>query len=1276
MGDNYKKQPRFAKKQFVIIDKSVVGGYFNIARVNFYKTIVHIFASVGIKGTYGEEKIGLVLDALYKNMAGKATELTKEQSEWSRNLKLKNDQMVKMQKLLFKHFPILGPIMADVASFNVYKNKKSNVVNDEELMRGVNLVDCIQVISTMAVCLSECRNFYTHYNPYNPAEDLLAQYKRQEKVARWLDKVFVASRRLDKKRNNITTSEMEFLTGIDHYFQQKKIDEDGNVVPVKDKDGQIKTNRYGRVMYEMQFVEHDTYYFKIIGERTIPVGDAEPKVTRFALSDFGIIYFCSIFLSKTYTKLLVEQTNLFENSPFEGFENDIVREMLCIYRMRTPKGKQLNSKDDTTTLAMDMLNELRKCPMELYDVLSREGQQFFEDKVVHENDHTPDVSKRLRATDRFPYLVMRYIDIKELFKRIRFQVKLGNYRFNFYNKICVDGSVEVRSLQKEINGYGRLQEVEKMRVEKYGDMLQQSEEVPTKLEHEDLHLDLKQFVEDTTESSPYITDYKASYVIHSNRVGLFWEDSQIPKEQKYFMGKSMYLPDLKVKEEGKASVTMPAPKAMLSVFDMPAMMFYQYLLENTSLSGNEFPKTEEIIIKKYDSLKSFFKNVSEGIIKPYEDKEAFCRALTELCLDINEVPKELVDYLSSKQNDESSQERLARLAELQIKQRLERMIRRRDHYEEDRKMVGNKDNKYGKDSYVDVRHGKLAQFLAESLVNWLSHDAEGRSKLTGLNYSKMQAFLATYGVMTSLPEMIDMLKSAKLIECDNPHPFMQNVLDKNPQNIETLYLAYINAEIEFLESFFDKNEKGDITGIKKPIDYARLPFIHHERKRWSARSDDFYKQLAARYLIVKDEKMNIEKEASIWLPDGLFTPYIYRLLRKAYADNKDLMKKIGGEPDEYNASHLIHIFFETVLGDQSQPFYISYSNDKATGKEVTNKFSRNYNLFNILNNNKVGNALKPVYLSTNQINNRLTKKSIDVSGNPVPILDKDGNPMKDENGKPLYLKKIEKEINKFVAGMQKRDRGNHKTLWEAKDAMRVKLHHCIRDIKNNERAIRRYRTQDMILFLLAKKMLSDIISSQNRHSDDNLFMLSKVCSDGFLSQTLRFEYPVKVDNHEIKVVQENMSLKNYGEFYRFINDDRLITLLKQLNEVDEVGHSELLGEFAIYDQRRAEVFSAMQTLEKLAFEAFEPDLTNPQSDNFRYNDVPRRNNFRSLISLFSSIQGDHLDDVACNRLIEIRNAFCHNTFNIGLDKVSKELPNITNHIIGEIDRMLKEAKIR
>ena len=1270
MKKNNQKQPRTAKEQFEIKDKSAIGSYFNVARVNFYKTIINIFAVVGIKGTYGEEKIERVLDALYKKLAGKENELTEEQASWSRNLRLKNNQMTKMQKLLFRHMPVLGPIMADVASYKVYKNKKSNVVNDEELMRGVTLVDCLEVLSIMAACLTDCRNFYTHYNPYNTDCELVNQYKKQEKVARWLDKVFVASRRIDKKRNSITTNEMEFLTGIDHYYSQRKKDENNNDIPVTDDNGRIKKDkRTGATLYEMEFIERGNYYFKISGERMIPSNDNEAKTSHPALSDFGIIYFCALFLSKTYTKLLTEQVGLFAEgrSPFRGGENDIIREMLSIYRIRTPKGKRLDSKDDATTLAMDILNELRKCPMELYDVLSREGQQFFEDKVLRENEHTPEVSKRLRATDRFPYLVMRYLDLQEtIFNRIRFQIQLGNYRFKFYKKDCVDGSEEVRSWQKEINGYGRIQEIEEARKTKYADMLQQSEEVPTKLEYEDLHLDLTQFKEDTTESMPYITNHKASYVIHNNRVGLFWEESQEPNKQKFFEGKGMYLPDLTV-VNGKANVLMPAPKAMLSVYDMPALMFYQYLLENTKQTATGFPKTEEIIIKKYDSLRSFFQKVSDGEIKPYDNRKALREALAAMGLSINEIPDKLVDYLSSKKNTENSQDRLVRLATKQLEQRLERLIHRRDHYKDDRKMVGSKDNKYGKDSYADVRHGKLAQFISESIVSWLNAKSEGIKKLTGLNYSKLQAFLATYGISSSFNDLQEMLQSAKLIGQENSHPFLQNVLNHRPQNIEIFYLKYLDEEIKYLRSFFNKDQRGNVTDIKRPIAFAKLPFLHHERQRWQARNEEYYKKLAARYLTVDG------KDASIILPDGLFTSYILKLLCQAYSDNEALQIHIADEDISNNASYLINSFFESVLSDHSQPFYLTYKRDQ-TGKEEPNKFARSYNLFNILNNVKVRNSLQPVYLTTNEINYRLTAKVLDEDDEPMEIIGKKGKPIRDVQGNILYQKAIEEEIRDFVNQMQYRDRGNHKTLDEAKEAMLVKLHHCIREVKNNERTIRRYKIQDMILFLLAKHLLSTVISTQNAQGDDNLFMLSKVCSEKFLRQTVRFEYPVKVDDHEIKVVQDNMSLKNYGEFYRFLNDDRLLSLLKQLKNVSKVGHSELMGEFTIYDRRRTEIFKAMQQLEEMAFDAFKADLSNPESANFRYNGVPRRNNFRSLLALFTNADGYQLDDVACNRLIEIRNAFCHNTFKIELTGIKKELPTITNQLIAEMDRLIKEAK--
>ena len=458
MNNRNKKQPQL----FKIDDKSVVGSYLNVARANFYKTMLHIFASVGIKGIYDEEKIMHVLDALFKILSGKVTELTREQNDWSKHLRLRNEQMVKMQQLLFRHLPMLGPIMADIASYKVYKNKKSNVINDDELMRGVSLVECMEVVSLMAACLSDCRNYYTHFNPYNSNEELVKQYKRQEKVAGWLEKVFVASRRIDKKRNCITASEMEFLTGTDHYFQKKKIDEEGKPVIKKNKNGEpIINKRTGEYIYEMTFIERDEYYFKISGTKTVP-GTNNHSDKIVVLSDFGVIYFCSLFLSKTHIKLLVEQTKLFADgkSPFTEKENNIVREMLGIYRIRTPKGRRLDSKDSKTLLAMDMINELRKCPMQLYDVLSLEGKAFFEDKVVHENEQTQDVSKRLRYTDRFPHLVMRYIDQNELFRRIRFQVRLGHFRFNFYDKVSIDGKDDVRAWQKEINGYGRLQEIE------------------------------------------------------------------------------------------------------------------------------------------------------------------------------------------------------------------------------------------------------------------------------------------------------------------------------------------------------------------------------------------------------------------------------------------------------------------------------------------------------------------------------------------------------------------------------------------------------------------------------------------------------------------------------------------------------------------------------------------------------------------------------------------------------------------------------------------------
>ena len=121
---------------------------------------------------------------------------------------------------LFKHFPVLGPMMADVADHKAFLNKKKSKVQTEDeafvQLKGVSLSDCLEMIHLMAITLTECRNFYTHKSPYNTPSQLASQYQHQEEIAKKLDKVVVASRRILKDREGLSINEVEFLTGIDH----------------------------------------------------------------------------------------------------------------------------------------------------------------------------------------------------------------------------------------------------------------------------------------------------------------------------------------------------------------------------------------------------------------------------------------------------------------------------------------------------------------------------------------------------------------------------------------------------------------------------------------------------------------------------------------------------------------------------------------------------------------------------------------------------------------------------------------------------------------------------------------------------------------------------------------------------------------------------------------------------------------------------------------------------------------------------------------------------
>jgi len=223
----------------------------------------------------------------------------------------------------------------------------------------------------------------------------------------------------------------------------------------------------------------------------------------------------------------------------------------------------------------------------------------------------------------------------------------------------------------------------------------------------------------------------------------------------------------------------------------------------------------------------------------------------------------------------------------------------------------------------------------------------------------------------------------------------------------------------------------------------------------------------------------------------------------------------------------------------------------------------------------------------------------------------------------------------------------------------------------------------MVLFLLAKEMFANIICEQGNEVNSKQMRLSKVCNQSFLRQTLTFRVPVAVGEKTIYVEQENMSLKNYGEFYRFLTDDRLMSLLENIVETlkpNEDGdlvirHTDLMGELAAYDQYRSTIFKLIQKIEDLIIKN-NAVLNNPDAEDFwAREDLPKRNNFASLLELINQLNNVALTDDERKLLIAIRNAFSHNSYNIdfSLIKDVKHLPEVAKGILQHLESILGVA---
>ncbi|MDO4800854.1 MAG: hypothetical protein Q4A15_01685, partial [Prevotellaceae bacterium] len=266
---------------------------------------------------------------------------------------------------------------------------------------------------------------------------------------------------------------------------------------------------------------------------------------------------------------------------------------------------------------------------------------------------------------------------------------------------------------------------------------------------------------------------------------------------------------------------------------------------------------------------------------------------------------------------------------------------------------------------------------------------------------------------------------------------------------------------EFYEIYLEERLKYLKSCSKMP--YETLPFLHADRMRWQEHDADFYRAKASRYLSEKSNGSEYDK--AIELPRGLFEKYIREELMAM-----DKMKTLA-EDESKNISYLIYGYFRNVQNDDCPPIYES---------------KRTYPLFNRLY--RLTPQDPAVYLTAQEIRQRLMRNNVGA-----------------------FVKKMEE----YVAGKPKTEQ----------KAEKEQVTQLLRKVKDNETTLKRYKIQDIILFMIAKKILSDE-QDKIRNSVLDDIHLKDIQDKDALSQKVDFSVTVKTRNgYKKRVYQKDMTLK-------------------------------------------------------------------------------------------------------------------------------------------------------
>lgn len=900
------KKPRKAswqwKQSMTTEMKPVMASYLNMARHNVYRTLIHISTQMQIAEQGDEDKLAKF-------------------EIWKKLEKAPAPEQMKLIKLLQKHFPVLQ------AFFN-YEKKAGKAMVDTSA-HDVRHFFVKQLLPT----LSRIRNEYTHYaaKPRTQKEEgELRPYLRQalaDSVPAVFDRFAVEVVEDNKCKKKKPTQPKVVSEAVKKIFPEP-FDKKGN-----------KKSIYNLVS-----------------------GDA--------FSDLGIVFFTCLFLERRYTAMFLDALKPWPES-FNEVQRKAVFEVFTYGHIRLPREKY-DSVTPDYALGLEMLNELQKCPAELFDILSSKDQERLsvdiksdDPDVVTDDGVTVKGGKvqMKRVSDRFARMAMMYIDRTNAFKNLRFMVHLGNYRFKFYMKQCVaDKEADtLRTLQKEINGFGRIDEIEAARRQMYAPMFK-----ATVKKENAAGVEVEELQPDHAGMNPYMTDTKANYVFDNNRIGL----RAIGGDRE----PRLYLPALTENGEpidDAKQIKLYTPNAWLSVYELPGLIFYKLLCDTYPEQAEKFGDAEKVIMSYINAYRKLFKNIRDDKFDGWDEKRYSPLTLEDL-------PVKIKTYIQKP--NESANPLFVLKARAVIRELIEATEKEIERF--NKKLDRLTDKKVRPDKKTDLRPGAIATRLSRDIM-YFAPKSEAKDKMTSANFNSLQSALAlSKYTVNRMKAMVDELN----------HPFIGEAFDNYAAadfKIYDFYKIYLESRLEYLKS---KQEVGK-------AELKELPFLHPDRAKWQKRDKKGIQELAGRYLKIGD----VDFPHGFELPRGLFTARAEAIMREA-----GVLTEPAGDRKP-SMTNLINHYFEHVLEDDNQPFYC---------------WSKHYEVFDRLEAKKDDKRPTPQFLSPAQLcekmkerkgltpNEFILKKALESVNRDLPD-DRQTNNLKDGRVVRLAAERLKKDYAEY-----------------------------------------------------------------------------------------------------------------------------------------------------------------------------------------------------------------------------------------------------------------------